>query len=99
MPLTAFGLVIGGLSLVGIPGTAGFITKWYLVLAAIERDYWWLVALIVASSLIAMGIAAVLCIGIGTFPDAFLARTWSTSGMALGMMVILLAYLLGYYVL
>jgi multicomponent Na+:H+ antiporter subunit D len=31
-------------------------------------------------------------------PDAFLARTWSTSGMALGAMVILLAYLLGYYV-
>ena len=55
MPLTAFGLVIGGLSLIGIPGTAGFVTKWYLVLAAIERGYWWLVAVIVASSLIALG--------------------------------------------
>jgi multicomponent Na+:H+ antiporter subunit D len=54
MPLTAFGLVIGGLSLVGIPGTAGFVTKWYLVLAAIERGYWWLAVLIVASSLIAL---------------------------------------------
>ncbi len=54
MPLTSFGLVIGGLSLIGIPGTAGFVTKWYLVLAAIERGYWWLVALIVASSLIAL---------------------------------------------
>ena len=32
-------------------------------------------------------------------PTALLARTWSTSGMALGVMVILLAYLLGYYVL
>jgi len=31
-------------------------------------------------------------------PTALLARTWSTSGMALGAMVILLAYLLGYYV-
>jgi multicomponent Na+:H+ antiporter subunit D len=54
MPLTAFGLVIGGLSLIGIPGTAGFVTKWYLVLAAIDRGYWWLVALIVMSSLIAV---------------------------------------------
>jgi len=54
MPLTAFGLVIGGLSLIGIPGTAGFVTKWYLVLAAIERGYWWLVALIVMSSMIAV---------------------------------------------
>jgi multicomponent Na+:H+ antiporter subunit D len=53
MPLTAFGLVIAGLSLIGIPGTAGFITKWYLVLGAIERGMWWLVAAILASSLIA----------------------------------------------
>ena len=54
MPLTSFGLVIGGLSLVGIPGTAGFVTKWYLVLAAVDRGYWWLVAVIVVSSLISL---------------------------------------------
>jgi multicomponent Na+:H+ antiporter subunit D len=55
MPVTALGLTICGLSLVGIPGTAGFITKWYLVLGALERGWWWLVAAIVASSLIAVG--------------------------------------------
>ena len=54
MPLTAFGIVIGGMSLIGIPGTAGFISKWYLVLGAIERGYWGLAALLVASSLIAV---------------------------------------------
>jgi multicomponent Na+:H+ antiporter subunit D len=54
MPLTSFGLVISGLSLIGIPGTAGFVTKWYLVVAAIDRGYWWLVAVIVGSSLIAV---------------------------------------------
>ena len=54
MPLTSFGMVLAGLSLIGIPGTAGFISKWYLVLGAIERGYWGLVALIVASSLIAV---------------------------------------------
>ncbi len=53
MPLTAFGLVIAGLSLIGIPGTAGFITKWYLMVGAIESGLWWLVAVILASSLIA----------------------------------------------
>jgi multicomponent Na+:H+ antiporter subunit D len=53
MPLTAFGLVIAGLSLIGIPGTAGFITKWYLIVGAIDRGLWWLVAAILASSLIA----------------------------------------------
>jgi multicomponent Na+:H+ antiporter subunit D len=54
MPLTAFGLVIAGLSLIGVPGTAGFVSKWYLILGALERGLWWLVAVIVAASLIAV---------------------------------------------
>jgi multicomponent Na+:H+ antiporter subunit D len=54
MPLTAFGLVIAGLSLIGVPGTAGFVTKWYLILGAIERGAWWVVAAILLSSLIAV---------------------------------------------
>ncbi len=54
MPLTAFGLVIAGLSLVGVPGTAGFVTKWFLIQGAIERGAWWVVVAILASSLIAV---------------------------------------------
>ena len=54
MPLTAFGLLIAGLSLIGLPGTAGFITKWYLIVGALERGWWWVVAAILASSLIAV---------------------------------------------
>lgn len=54
MPLTSFGIVLGGLSLIGVPGTAGFISKWYLMLAALEKGQWWLAAAVVASSLIAV---------------------------------------------
>ncbi len=54
MPWTSAGLVIGGLSLIGVPGTAGFVSKWYLVLAALERGWWWLAALILLSSLLAV---------------------------------------------
>lgn len=54
MPFTAFGVVIGGLSLIGVPLTAGFVSKWYLVLAALERGWWWLAALILLSSLLAV---------------------------------------------
>lgn len=54
MPVTSFGIVLGGLSLIGVPGTAGFVSKWYLVLAALEKGEWWLVAAIVGSSLIAV---------------------------------------------
>ncbi|HSQ09599.1 MAG TPA: monovalent cation/H+ antiporter subunit D family protein [Burkholderiaceae bacterium] len=54
MPLTSFGIVLCGLSLIGVPGTAGFISKWYLILAALEQGQWWLVFLIVLSSLLAV---------------------------------------------
>lgn len=54
MPLTCFGIVIAGLSLVGVPGTAGFVSKWYLILAAMEKGQFWLVGAILLSSLLAV---------------------------------------------
>ncbi|MBR9863146.1 MAG: monovalent cation/H+ antiporter subunit D family protein [Rhodobacteraceae bacterium] len=54
MPLTGAAVVLGGLSLIGVPGTAGFISKWVLVQAAFEADLWWIALLIVASSLLAV---------------------------------------------
>jgi multicomponent Na+:H+ antiporter subunit D len=54
MPLTSFGVVLGGLSLIGIPGTVGFVSKWYLVLAAIEGGDLWIAFTVVASSLLAI---------------------------------------------
>ncbi len=54
MPWTGAAIVIGGLSLIGVPGTAGFISKWILVEAAIERGWWLMAVLIVLSSLLAV---------------------------------------------
>ncbi|MEJ8571336.1 monovalent cation/H+ antiporter subunit D family protein [Microbaculum marinum] len=54
MPLTMAAFVVAGLSLIGVPGTVGFISKWYLALGAIEQGWWWLAFLIVASSLLAV---------------------------------------------
>ena len=54
MPLTCAGIVVGGLGLIGVPGTAGFVSKWYLVLAAIEAGAWGVAFVVVASSLIAV---------------------------------------------
>ncbi|MEX1056208.1 MAG: proton-conducting transporter membrane subunit, partial [Natronospirillum sp.] len=53
MPWTMAAVVVGGLSLIGVPLTAGFISKWYLVMAAIEAGYWWVAALILLGSLLA----------------------------------------------
>lgn len=54
MPFTSAAFVVGGLSLIGVPGTAGFISKWVLVQAAFEKGWWWMALLIVASSLLAV---------------------------------------------
>ena len=54
MPWTFTAIFIAGLSLIGVPGTAGFISKWYLVLAAIEQQSWLIAIIILAGSLLAV---------------------------------------------
>ena len=54
MPWTMAAFVVGGLSLIGVPLTAGFVSKWHLVLAALDSGLWPVAALIVASSLLAV---------------------------------------------
>jgi multicomponent Na+:H+ antiporter subunit D len=56
MPYTMAAFVVASLSLIGIPGTAGFIGKWYLVVAAVELGPYGalLIAPILASSLMAV---------------------------------------------
>ncbi|MDP6589763.1 MAG: monovalent cation/H+ antiporter subunit D family protein [Alphaproteobacteria bacterium] len=54
MPLTVAGLIIGGLGLVGVPLTSGFVSKWYLVQAALEADLWPVAVLILLGSLLAL---------------------------------------------
>jgi multicomponent Na+:H+ antiporter subunit D len=54
MPVTMTVFTIAGFGLVGTPGTAGFISKWYLALGALDEGWWIFVFLIVGSSLIAL---------------------------------------------
>jgi multicomponent Na+:H+ antiporter subunit D len=57
MPWTMAAFVFGALSLIGVPLTVGFISKWYLLMAALEQGWWQIAAVIVAASLL----AAVYC--------------------------------------
>ncbi len=54
MPWTSAAFVIGGLALIGVPLTSGFISKWYLVLAILEKDYWWLAVIVLFTSLLSV---------------------------------------------
>jgi multicomponent Na+:H+ antiporter subunit D len=52
MPFTMAALAIGALSMVGVPPTCGFFSKWYLILGAIEAGQWVFVGVILLSSLL-----------------------------------------------
>ncbi len=54
MPWTMAAFVVGGLSLIGVPLTVGFVSKWYLVQAALEKGLWPIAGLIVIGSLLAV---------------------------------------------
>ena len=54
MPLTMAAFTIAGLSIIGVPLTAGFVSKWYLVTAALEQDHWLLAGLVLIGSLLAV---------------------------------------------
>lgn len=52
MPWSMAAFTVAALSMVGIPPLAGFFSKWYLVLAGIERSAWIFVGVILVSSLL-----------------------------------------------
>ena len=53
-PLLAWALTFAMLGLAGIPATAGFIGKFYLIDAAVDGDYAWLGIVIVIGSMISL---------------------------------------------
>ena len=52
MPVTMTAFAIGALSMIGLPPTAGFISKWYLVIGTLEAQHWFALTVIVASTLL-----------------------------------------------
>lgn len=55
MPLTMGAFAIGALSMIGVPPTMGFVSKWYILSGALETGQMLAVATIVASTLLNAG--------------------------------------------
>lgn len=51
-PISIFALAIAGVSLIGLPPSAGFIAKWLLLNVAIANQQWWWVLLLLTGSLL-----------------------------------------------
>jgi len=54
MPMTASAFTLGALSLIGVPFTVGFISKFYLIQAALAQGWIFAVAAILISSVLAV---------------------------------------------
>ena len=52
MPATSLTMTVCALSMIGLPPFAGFFSKWYLALGAIENGQYGFVAVLIASSLL-----------------------------------------------
>ncbi|MEO0730070.1 MAG: monovalent cation/H+ antiporter subunit D family protein [Pseudomonadota bacterium] len=92
MPLTMAAFVIGALSIIGVPGTAGFVSKWNLAIGAVEGGAYVIVFLIMASSIL-----SVLYIGrvieIAYFkPVSKLCERATDPGWSMGLPIAVLAF-------
>jgi multicomponent Na+:H+ antiporter subunit D len=52
LPLTMAAFTLGAFSMIGVPPTAGFFSKWYLILGGLEAGHWEYVVALIFSSLI-----------------------------------------------
>ncbi len=52
MPLTMGAFTLGAVSMVGIPPTAGFFSKWYMAQAGVQEGQWLVAAVVLGSSLL-----------------------------------------------
>ncbi|HQN91669.1 MAG TPA: proton-conducting transporter membrane subunit, partial [Methanoculleus sp.] len=55
MPVTCAAFALAGASMIGVPPTIGFASKYYLVMGALEAGYWVYAAVLLAGSLLAVG--------------------------------------------
>jgi multicomponent Na+:H+ antiporter subunit D len=54
MPITATAFTVLAFSLIGVPFTAGFVSKLALVVAVADHGWWWAVAVIMIASILAL---------------------------------------------
>lgn len=52
MPASSAAFAVAAISMIGLPPTAGFFSKWYLLLGSYQEGYWYFVVIIIISSLL-----------------------------------------------
>lgn len=83
MPLTFAAFTVGALSIIGVPPTAGFVSKWQILLGAAETSRYGVVAALCASSLLSAAyfLPVVIRAFFGRPPDD---AAWAATGRGRG---------------
>ena len=55
MPMSLFAFGLGGISLMGLPPSGGFVAKWLLLKAAWGGEFWWWAGIILGGGLLTAG--------------------------------------------
>jgi proton-translocating NADH-quinone oxidoreductase chain N len=87
MPITSLTMFIALLGLGGVPGTAGFISKYLLFGSAIAPGYWWLTIVAVLNSALSMVYYLRVMKGIVGMPKEALTATKEAPPLMLGVTV------------
>jgi formate hydrogenlyase subunit 3/multisubunit Na+/H+ antiporter MnhD subunit len=72
LPISVLAFALGGLSLMGVPPSGGFVAKWLLLTAAVEAGQWWWAIVMLAGGLLA-----------GTYVFRVLGQLWGDAGGSL----------------
>lgn len=96
LPVTYFALALSGVSLMGMPPSGGFVAKWLLLRAAMERGQWWLAIPILLGGLLAAAyVARILRGAFLPAPESTHRRPLPPGAELLTLTLALLAVLLG----
>jgi formate hydrogenlyase subunit 3/multisubunit Na+/H+ antiporter MnhD subunit len=85
MPVTMFAFFLATLSMAGLPPLAGFVGKWYLSMGAWNGGYWWILFVLVLSSV--LNLAYFTPIIFRAFLRSFEGSTSEARGFLLGPII------------
>jgi multicomponent Na+:H+ antiporter subunit D len=101
-PLNVLIFTIAGVSLIGLPPSAGFIAKWLLLTTSIESGQWWWAVVVLSGGLLAaMYLFKILSLAFDNTPDtaavqkppkALSSKVLTTSALVLALVTLALGF-------
>ena len=97
LPLSVFAFALGGISLIGLPPSGGFLAKWVLLTAAATSgQWWWAVVMLVGGLLTACYVFLVLAKALRSTETVTLRAPVQRHQEAVALALAIVAVLLGF---